>query len=172
MQQPGVVPRDRTSGTVASFPGSPSWHVSPDDSVSQVGSTNFAGFGAGGGNGGNSGSRPLGVANGRGSDKARYRVQSNASSSRHLAPRPETDAGPLILEVESDEERDDEEEDDDERRAVGGPTLPPVYSSIVRNVAGPSGATRPEQAALRDEKPVFRGGGLHTVNGPDYHEGQ
>jgi hypothetical protein len=72
----------------------------------------------------------------------RNRTSSNISSARCLAPLPEQDAGPLLLLNESD--------DEGELRAVAGPSLPPVYSSII--------GVPPQSAALRDEKPVVRGG--------------
>lgn len=76
----------------------------------------------------------------------RYRAHSNTSNSRYLAPRPEQDAGPLIPLNESD--------DEDELRAVSGPSLPPVYSSII--------SAQSQQTALRDEKLAVRPG-MHVV---------
>lgn len=90
------------------------------------------------------------------SKRARVLSSSTESSSRYLAPQPETDAGPLLASLDEDEE--------DETRAVSGPTLPPVYSSLG---AGPSGLSAPQQAALRDEKPVVRSGGMYAVGGID-----
>lgn len=60
-------------------------------------------------------------------------------SSRYLAPQPELDAGPLLLPGGSSGEEEPEEEDDEERRAVGQGTLPPVYTSIVRDTHPPAG---------------------------------
>lgn len=75
-----------------------------------------------------------------------------SSNPRYLTPQPEQDAGPLVPLNESD--------DEDENRAVAGPSLPPVYSSIV--------GALPEQTAVRDEKLVSKGG-LRVV-GPHAHE--
>jgi hypothetical protein len=79
-----------------------------------------------------------------GSGSGRYRTYSNTS--KYLAPLREQDAGPLLPFHDSG--------DEDEYRAVSGPSLPPLYSSII--------STRPRQAALREEKPIIRGD-MHVV---------
>lgn len=73
---------------------------------------------------------------------------SRSSTTRHRAPEPEEDAGPVAFVVDGDDD-----EDAAESRAVAGSTLPPVYSSVATSNLGARRQLR--VAEPRDEEPAM-----------------